>query len=147
MVYRRVLCLLFALLVIPSAARGELSPRAEIETFFERAKVILRQAEDIDEARARFRAETHALFDGRTAARQALGSEWSRHTVAAREEFVGIFSEVLQRAYLEIVQGQLPRYREPSIRVIGEDVLGGGNALVRANATTRDGKDVWMVTR
>jgi len=144
MVYRRALGMLFALLVIPTVTYGASSPRGEIETFFERAKGILRQATEINEARTEFRALTRALFDARAAARQALGAEWDSRPNAAREEFAGVFSEVLQRAYLEIVQGELPRHREPSIRVIGEEVSAGRHAIVRTSATARDGRDVRM---
>jgi len=144
MVYRRAVGLLFALLIIPSLSSGAASPRAEIETFFERAKGILSEATDIKQARAEFRALTHGLFDGRAAARQALGSEWDKRTIAGREEFARIFADVLERAYLEIVQGELPRHREPSIRVIGEDLNGSRHAVVRTRVTAKDGRDVQM---
>jgi phospholipid transport system substrate-binding protein len=144
MVYRRVVGMLFVLLMIPGLSNAALSPRAEIETFFERAKGILDGAIDIKQARAEFRGLTHALFDGRTAARQALGAEWDKRTHAGRDEFARVFSDVLERAYLEIVQGQLPRYREPSIRVIGEDLNGGRQAVVRTSVMAKDGRDVRM---
>jgi outer membrane protein OmpA-like peptidoglycan-associated protein len=144
MVYRRAVGMLFALLVIPNLSSGAPSPRAEIETFFERAKGILSEATDIKQARAEFRGLTHALFDGRAAARQALGPEWDKRTMAGRDDFARIFSDVLDRAYFEIVQGQLPRYRPPSIRVIGEDVSGGRHAVVRTSVTAKDGSDVQM---
>ena len=60
---------------------------------------------------------------------EALGAEWDKRTTAGRDEFARVFADVLERAYREIVQGQLPRYREPSIRVIGEDVTGGRQAV------------------
>ena len=123
MMYRRVVGMLFVLLAIPGLSSAAPSPRAEIEAFFERAKGILDDATDIKQARAEFRGQTHALFDGRAAARQALGAEWDKRTTAGRDEFARVFSDVLERAYLEIVQGQLPRYREPSLRVIGEETL------------------------
>jgi len=144
MVYRRVVGMLFALLVIPGLSSAAPSPRAEIETFFERAKGILDDATDLKQARAEFRGLTHALFDGRAAARQALGAEWDKRTPAGRDEFARVFSDVLERAYLEIVQGQLPRYREPSLRVISEDVNGGRQAVVRTSVMAKDGRDVRM---
>ena len=131
MVYRRVVGMLFALLVIPSLSSGAPSPRAEIETFFEGAKSILNETMDVKQARAEFRRLTHGLFDARAAARQALGAEWDKRSPAGRNEFTRFFSDVFERAYLEIVQAQLPRYREPSIRVIGGDVNGGRQAVVR----------------
>lgn len=143
MVDRRVVGMLLALLVIPGLSSGAPSPRAEIETFFERAKGILAEATDLDQARAEFRTLTHALFDGRAAARQALGPEWDRRTTAGRDEFARVFGDVFERAYLEIVQGQLPRHRAPVVRVIGEDV-GGEQAVVRTSVRSRDGSDAQM---
>src|SRR6185503_3423552 len=144
MVYRRVVGMLFVLLMIPSLAGGAPSPRAEIEAFFDRAKGILSDATDLKKARAEFLSLTHALFDGRAAARQALGAEWDHRTAAERGEFAGVFSDVFERAYLEIVQGQLPRDRPPVVRVIGEDVNGGRQAVVRTRVTAKDGRDVQM---
>jgi outer membrane protein OmpA-like peptidoglycan-associated protein len=144
MVYRRAVAILFALFVIPSVSSAAPSPRAEIEAFFERAKGILSEATDVTQARAEFRQLTHRLFDGRAATRQVLGPEWDKRPPATREEFARVFGDVFERAYLEIVQGQLPRHRMPSIRVIGEDVTGGRQAVVRTSVTAKDGHDVRM---
>jgi phospholipid transport system substrate-binding protein len=144
MVYRRIVGMLFALLAIPSLSSGAPSPRAEIETFFEGAKGILDEAIDVKQARGEFRRLTHGLFDARAAARQALGAEWDKRSPAGRNEFTRAFSDVFERAYLEIVHAQLPRYREPSIRVIGEDVSDGRQAVVRTIVTAKDGSDVRM---
>lgn len=144
MVYRRAVAILFALLVIPGVSSAAPSPRAEIETFFERAKGILEETTDVTQARAEFRALTHKLFDGRAAARQALGPEWDKRPTATREEFSRAFGDVFERAYLEIVQGQLPRHRLPAIRVLGEDVTGDRQAVVRTSVTAKDGRDVRM---
>jgi outer membrane protein OmpA-like peptidoglycan-associated protein len=144
MVRRAAGMLLFALLVVPSVSSAAPSPRAEIEAFFERAKGILGDATDIREARAEFRSLTHTLFDGRAAARQALGPEWDRSTPAARSEFSRVFGDVFERAYLEIVQGQLPRDKAPSIRVIGADMSGERQAVVRTSVRAKDGRDVPM---
>ena len=144
MVYRRAVAILFALLVIPSLSSAAASPRAEIEVFFERAKGILTEATDVAQARAEFRTLTHVLFDGRAAARHTLGSQWDTFTVQERTDFAQVFSEVFERAYLEIVQGQLPRHRIPSVRVLGEDMTGDRQAVVRTSVTARDGSDVPM---
>lgn len=144
MVYRRAVGMLFVLLVIPSLAGGAASPRAEIETFFERAKSILGDATDLKQARAQFLGLTRVLFDGPAAARQALGSEWDQRSTAERSEFARVFSDVFERAYLEIVQGQLPHDRAPVVRVIGEDMQGDRAAVVRTLVRARDGRDVAM---
>jgi outer membrane protein OmpA-like peptidoglycan-associated protein len=136
--------LLFVLLLaIPVACSAAPSPRAEIETFVERAKGILEEATGVDQARGEFRRLTHALLDTRAAARQALGPTWDARTTAERDEFARAFGDVFERAYLEIVEGQLPRHRAPSVQVTGEDV-DGRQALVRTRVTARDGRDVRM---
>ena len=144
MVYRRAVRLLFALLMIPSLSSGAASPRAEIETFFERAKSILGEATDDKQARSEFRGLTHTLFDGRAAARQAMGAEWDTRTITERQEFARIFSDVFERAYIEIVEGQLPRHREPSVHVLGEDLNDSRHAVVRTLVRAKDGRDVRM---
>ena len=144
MVYRRAVGLLFALLLIPNLSSEAASPRAEIETFFERAKGILSEATDAKQARAEFRALTHALFDGGAAARQAMGADWDKRTIAERQEFARIFPDVFERAYREIVQGELPRSREPSIHVIGEDLNDSRHAVVRTLVRAKDGRDARM---
>jgi len=144
MVYRRAVVLLFALLLIPSLSGGASSPRAEIETFFERAKGILGEATNDKQARTEVRGLTHPLFDGRAAARQALGAEWDKRTIAERQEFARIFSDVFERAYLEIVEGQLPRHRAPFVQVLGEDRNDNLHAVVRTLVRAKDGRDVRM---
>ena len=144
MVYRRAVALLFALLLIPSLSRGAVAPRAEIEMFFERAKGILGEATNDKQARTEVRGLTRTLFDGRAAAHQAMGAEWDTRTSAERQEFARIFSDVFERAYLEIVEGQLPRHREPSFHVLGEDLNDSRHAVVRTLVRAKDGRDVRM---
>jgi phospholipid transport system substrate-binding protein len=144
MVYGHVVGLLFVLLMVPALASAVTSPRAEIETFFERAKTILGDAVDVDDARAQFGRLTRGLFEGRASARHALGAEWDRRSGAEREQFARTFAVVFERAYLEIVQGQLPTSRVPDVRVLGEDASSGRRTVVRTSVTTRDGSDVRM---
>ena len=87
MVFRRAVGMLFVLLMIPSLSSGAPSPRAEIKSFFERAKVILSEATGVRQARAEFRGVTHVLFDGRAGTRQALGTDWNTRTTAGRDQF------------------------------------------------------------
>jgi phospholipid transport system substrate-binding protein len=144
MVFPRLVAMLFVLLVLPAVSNAAPSPRAEIESFFERATRILEESTDVTRARAEFRGLTHRLFDGRAAARQALGGEWERHTTAEREQFARAFSDLFERAYLEIVQGQLPRNRPPEVAVLGEDEVDARGSVVRTRVRARDGSDVRM---
>ena len=84
------------------------------------------------------------------AARQALGSEWDRRTEAEREEFSQMFTGVIERAYLEIVQSRLPEDRPLAVRFLGEDILAEGGALVRTEVQARYGDDIqlnYLMTR
>jgi outer membrane protein OmpA-like peptidoglycan-associated protein len=140
--YRLVIETVLALILLPSLSSAESSPRSQLEEFFQRATAILTDATNAKQARDDVRDLAQALFDGRGAARRALGPEWNKRTVAEREEFARMFTGVLEHAYLEIVRGWLPRDRPPAIRILGEEVAGGRVAIVRTKIEARDGSDV-----
>jgi phospholipid transport system substrate-binding protein len=136
--------MLAALVSTPSLASAGTSPRGELENFFGRVTAIRSEATDARQARAEAGGLARALFDGRTASRLALGREWNQRTGAERDEFARAFTNVLERAYLDIVQARLPRDRPPAIRVLGEEVSGERVAVVRTKVQTRDGGDVQL---
>ncbi len=136
--------MLAAILLSPSLASTGTSPRGELEDFFVRAIASRGEATSAKQARDDVRGLARALFDGRTASRQALGHEWNQRTGAERDEFARAFTDVLERAYLDIVQARLPRDRPPAIRVLGEDISGDRVAMVRTKVQTRDGGDVQL---
>jgi peptidoglycan-associated lipoprotein len=140
--YRLVIGTVLALILFSSLSSAESSPRSQLEEFFRRATAILTDATNAEQARDDVSDLAQALFDGRGAARRALGPEWDNRTVAEREEFARMFTGVLEHAYLEIVRAWLPRDRPPVIRIIGEDVAGGQVAIIRTKIQTKDGSDV-----
>ncbi len=140
--YRLVIGTVLALVLLPSLSSAESSPRSQLEEFFRRATAIVSDATSAKQARDDVRDLAQALFDGRGAARRALGPEWDKRTVAEREEFARMFTDVLERAYLEIVRAWLPRDRPPAIRILDEDVAGGRVAIIRTKVQARDGSDV-----
>ncbi len=140
--YRLVIGTVLALILLPSLSSAESSPRSQLEEFFRRATAILSDATNAKQARDDVRDLAQALFDGRGAARRALGPEWDKRTVAEREEFARMFTGVLEHAYLEIVRAWLPRDRPPVIRILDEDVAGGRVAMIRTKVQARDGSDV-----
>lgn len=124
--------------------------RAQLEEFFRRATAILSEGTDANRARDEVRDLAHPLFDGRRAARRALGAEWDKRTGAERKEFARIFTAVLERAYLDMVQARLPRNRPPAIQVVGEDITGRHTATVRTRVQAKDSSDVqidYLMTR
>ena len=140
----RLFTLLAAILLTPSLVSAGTSPRGELEEFFGRAMAIRSGATSVRQARDEVGSLARALFDGRTASRQALGREWNQRTGAERDEFARAFTAVLERAYLDIVQARLPRDRPPVIRVLGEDISAERVAVVRTKVQTRDGGDVQL---
>jgi phospholipid transport system substrate-binding protein len=134
-----------ALVVLsPGLAGAGSSARGALETFFRRAIAIQTEATSATQARDDVRGLTRASFAGLEASRRALGPDWDQRTRAERDDFTRTFTGVLERAYLTIVQARLPRDRPPTIRVIGEDLVGERLAVVRTKVRTRDGSDAQL---
>jgi len=133
-----ILILLFA----ASESGAVVSPRAPLDEFLGHATRILADATDPRQALDEIRPLARALFDGRGAARHALAAEWTRRSASERDEFTRAFSDTLELAYLRMVHALLPRDRRPTIRVLGEEPLGDGGAIVRTLVEGRDGNDV-----
>jgi outer membrane protein OmpA-like peptidoglycan-associated protein len=144
--YSRVIGTILAVILLSSpSSAAPVPPRTQLEDFLSRATAILVGATDAKQAGEDVRNLAGTLFDGRAAARRALGPEWDRHTGPEREEFARTFTAVLARAYVEVVRGRLPRDRPPAIRVLGEDIAAGGRlAIVRTSVQARDGSDVQL---
>jgi phospholipid transport system substrate-binding protein len=138
---RLALATLALVVLSPGLAGAGGSARGELETFFRRAIAIQTEATSATQARDDVRGLARASFDGREASRRALGPNWDECTSAERDDFARTFTGVLERAYLTIVQARLPRDRPPTIRVLGEDLVGEQLAVVRTKVRTREGSD------
>ena len=141
---------MLAVILISSMSTAETSPRGELEDFFGRVTAILSVATNAKQARDDVRNLARALFDGREAARRALGPDWDRRTGAEREEFIRMFTGVVEHAYLEIVQSRLPRDRPLAIRILGEDTIAERGVVVRTEVQARYGSDMqldYLMTR
>src|SRR6266436_6649721 len=135
---------MLAVILISSLSSAETSPRGELEDFFGQVTAILSVATNSKQARDDVRNLARALFDGRGAARQVLGPEWDRRTGAEREEFSQMFTGLIERAYLEIVQSRLPGDRRPAIRIVGEDIIAERGAVVRTEVQAKYGDDIQL---
>jgi peptidoglycan-associated lipoprotein len=141
---------MLAVMLFSGLSSAESSARAQIEEFFQRATAILSAGTDENRARDDLRDLAHPLFDGRRAARSALGAEWDKRTGAEREEFARVFTALLERAYLDMVRARLPRNRPPAIHVVAEDITGRRSATVRTRVQAKDSSDVridYLMTR
>ena len=80
-----------------------------------------------DKRRAQIRAIAEDLFDFEEVARRALSVHWAGRTPAERAEFTGLFTDLLERAYM----GKIESYAGETILYTTEKV-DGDFALVRS---------------
>ena len=98
-----------------------------------------------DPALAGKTAERHAavrkiaeeVFDYPDTARRALGPHWNARSPQEREEFVQLFADLLDRAYV----GKIDLYQGEKVSYVGETVDGDG-ATVRTRIVTKRGSEV-----
>ena len=139
---RCIVGIVLAATVLSTASGAEASARARLEEFFQQAIAIASSATSAEKARGDLLVLAQGLFDGRGAARKALGREWNRRSDAEREQFTRMFTGSFERACLETMQALLPRTRPPVIRILGEDPAAGGVVVVRTEIRARNGDDV-----
>jgi phospholipid transport system substrate-binding protein len=89
------------------------------------------------ERRQILRGITDGVFDWNEMAKRALGRHWAGRTPAEQQEFVGLFRELLERAYV----GKIERYAGEPITYVGE-VADGDLTTVRTKITTRQSQEV-----
>jgi phospholipid transport system substrate-binding protein len=140
---RLALVMLILVVLSPALAGAGTSARGELESFFGRAIAIQTEATSLTQAREDVRRLALALFDGRDASRRALGADWDQRTSVERDDFSRTFTDVLAKAYLNIMQARLPLARPPMLRVIAENST-ERFAMVRTKVRTRDGRDAQL---
>src|SRR6266542_5433504 len=73
----------------------------------------LKQEGKKNERREELKKVIYQRFDFTEMARRSLGSEWRRHTPEEQKEFVRLFTDLLERAYLDKIEsysGEKVRY-------------------------------------
>jgi phospholipid transport system substrate-binding protein len=89
------------------------------------------------ERRQTLRGITDGVFDWNEMAKRALGRHWAARTPAEQQEFVGLFRDLLERAYVSKIE----RYAGEPITYVGE-VADGDLTTVRTKITTRQNQEV-----
>ena len=87
--------------------------------------------------RAEIRRIANRLFDFEETAKRALGPHWQQRTPAEREEFVRLFSDLLEAAYV----GKIDLYQGEKIAYVGETV-DGDQATAKTRIVTKQGTEV-----
>jgi phospholipid transport system substrate-binding protein len=131
---------------LPSAVAGAGEPTDQLQAQLER---VVRVTQDPEIKKAGRPAERRAvrkiaeeIFDFGDTARRALARHWAQRSPAEREEFVAVFTDVFEHAYLskvELLQGDKVVY-------LGDSV-DGAVATVRTRLTTKQGSQLGVAYR
>ncbi|HYS16689.1 MAG TPA: ABC transporter substrate-binding protein [Candidatus Binatia bacterium] len=89
------------------------------------------------ERRTVVRQIANEIFDFSETARRSLARHWAGRTQAEREEFVELFSDLLERSYISKIE----LYGGEKIQFVGEAVDGEG-AVVRTKIVTKQGTEI-----
>ena len=113
---------LLSVLFLATPAHAGL-PTDQIKSTVDKAVTVLRDPKYKAPARTRERREQlkqilFARFDFTEMAKRSLGANWRRRTPAEQEEFVRLFTDVLERAYADIIES----YSDEKIVYINEKV-------------------------
>jgi phospholipid transport system substrate-binding protein len=87
--------------------------------------------------RAAVRQVADGIFDFEETARRALGPHWQPRTPAERQEFVRLFADLLEDAYLS----KIDRYQGEKVSWLG-DTVDGNQATVRTRIVTPQGSEI-----
>jgi phospholipid transport system substrate-binding protein len=87
--------------------------------------------------RAAIRKEAQVVFDFGETAKRALGRHWQGLSEKDRQEFTGLFTDLIERAYISKIE----RYSGERIAYAGESVE-DGLATVRTRFVTKQGTEI-----
>ena len=131
----------FALGAVAPAVGWAGEPTEQLQLQLERVLKVVQDPEVKREGRAAERRAVRKIaeeiFDFGDTARRALARHWAQRSAAEREEFVAVFTDVFEHAYLskvELLQGDRVVYLGDSVE--------GGVATVRTRLTTKSGSQL-----
>lgn len=132
------------LLITAAAATPTTSPRGVVESAVTRVIAVLEESQrgrseptpaarvGRDQARIELRRIASELFDFPEVGRRALGRHWAGRTADEQTEFIALFTDLLERAYV----GKLEAYSDEKI-VYGAESVDGDYATVRCRILTK----------
>lgn len=116
--------LLLALSFLPGSARAGV-PTDQIKATVDKAVAVLKDpllkpAAKVKERRDQLKQILFARFDFTEMAKRALGSNWRRRTPQEQDEFVRLFTDILEHAYADIIES----YSDEKIVYVNERIDG-----------------------
>ena len=135
-----VTSLLLGFALSPARAAGGV-PTDQIKATVDKALVVLKDPRlkattKSKERREQLKQILFARFDFTEMGKRALGANWRRRSPKEQEEFLRLFSELLERAYADIIES----YTDEKIVYIGER-LDGTYADVNSKVLTGKGEE------
>ncbi|PYM98242.1 MAG: hypothetical protein DME07_23265 [Candidatus Rokuibacteriota bacterium] len=136
-----------AVLTVVLAFSGEAGAGPPTETLTAVVTTVNRLLEDPtlrekpEDLHTAIRAVVADRFEARLAARLVLGRDWDIRTPAEREEFVQLFKELVESAYISRIAARATVRPGLAVRYIDE-VIEGDRATVTATIESRDGREV-----
>jgi phospholipid transport system substrate-binding protein len=138
-----VLAVAFAFfgMALRSAHATAEAPTDQIKATVDKALIVLKDPRLKATAKAKERRELlkqilFARFDFTEMAKRALGANWRRRTPKEQEEFVRLFTELLERAYADTIES----YTDEKIVYVGER-LDDSYADVNSKILTSKGEE------
>jgi phospholipid transport system substrate-binding protein len=118
------------------------APTDQLRAQIDRAVKILDDSELKKDGRQRdrrtaVRQVANDIFDFSETAKRSLARHWSPRTQGERDEFVALFTDLLERSYI----GKIELYGGEKIHFVGEAVEGEG-AVVRTKLVTKQGTEI-----
>jgi phospholipid transport system substrate-binding protein len=132
--------LLALLALVPRAWAGE--PGKQLLTRIDQVlKVLddpqLKKPERAQERRQAVRRIAIEILDFEEISRRSLGRHWDARTARERQEFMQLFGDLLERAYI----ARLETYSGEQIALVGDESE-GSRAIVRTKVVTRRGAEI-----
>lgn len=134
-----VYLLAFSILLPPGAFAA--SPTAEVRSAIDRVVKILSDPKlkadaKKDERRKLLRQAIFSRFDFREMAKRSLGAQWRRLTPEEQDEFVQLFTDLLEKAYLDRIES----YSDEKFVYMGQNI-DQGYAEVYSKVLTSKGEE------
>lgn len=132
--------ILLSIWLTPRSAVGGV-PTDQIKSTVDKALVVLKDprlkpAAKTKERREQLKQILFARFDFAEMAKRSLGANWRRRTPKEQEEFVRLFTDLLERAYADTIES----YGDEKIVYVGER-LDGGYADISSKVLTSKGEE------
>jgi phospholipid transport system substrate-binding protein len=135
-----------------AAPAQAVTPLDYTRTILEQARTIVAGNQTHDEKVAALSVLFGKFLDTDAMGRDALGQHWSSFTPAQQKQFLPLFRELIQRAYVQ----DLLLFQNPDFVYVGQQLIDGGALVDTKIVTPRDKFDIrytlipagdtWVVT-